>query len=149
MLAVVHGRRGPSDAGRFRIPGHCRLMTRFFRPLLLMPEGLIARLPHDRLRHVFLHELAHMKRHDVEAGWLLAVIQVLHWVNPLVWVAFRQFRGDRELACDAMALEHLGAEERGWAAMRPGTIRLSVGLEDVDDLIADLERGLAAAAGGG
>lgn len=45
--------------------------------------------------------------------------------------------------------QHLGAEERGWAAMRPGTIRLSVGLEDVDDLIADLERGLAAAAGGG
>jgi cystathionine beta-lyase/cystathionine gamma-synthase len=43
---------------------------------------------------------------------------------------------------------NLSAEERGWTAMRPGTVRLSVGLEDVDDLIADLERGLVAAAGG-
>jgi O-acetylhomoserine (thiol)-lyase len=32
--------------------------------------------------------------------------------------------------------------------MQPGTVRLSVGLEDVDDLIADLGRGLAAAAAG-
>ncbi len=44
--------------------------------------------------------------------------------------------------------QHLSTEERGWAAMQPGTVRLSVGLEDVDDLIADLGRGLAAAAAG-
>lgn len=43
---------------------------------------------------------------------------------------------------------NLNAEERAWAGMRPGTVRLSVGLEDVDDLIADLERGLVAAAEG-
>jgi cystathionine beta-lyase/cystathionine gamma-synthase len=43
---------------------------------------------------------------------------------------------------------NLSAEERGWAALRPGTVRLSVGLEDIDDLIADLERGLVAAGGG-
>jgi bla regulator protein blaR1 len=83
-----------------------------FRPLLLLPEGLLDQLPPERLRHVFLHELAHMKRHDVEAGWLLAAIQVLHWFNPLVWVAFRRFRSDRELACDAMAMEHLRPDEQ-------------------------------------
>jgi O-acetylhomoserine (thiol)-lyase len=32
------------------------------------------------------------------------------------------------------------------AGIHPGTIRLSIGLEDADDLLADLERGLAAAA---
>lgn len=31
------------------------------------------------------------------------------------------------------------------AGIQPGTVRLSIGLEDADDLIADLERGLAAA----
>jgi O-acetylhomoserine (thiol)-lyase len=32
------------------------------------------------------------------------------------------------------------------AGIHPGTIRLSIGLEDADDLLADLDRGLAAAA---
>jgi len=35
------------------------------------------------------------------------------------------------------------------AGIAPGTIRLSVGLENLDDLLWDLERGLAAAAGAG
>jgi cystathionine beta-lyase/cystathionine gamma-synthase len=37
----------------------------------------------------------------------------------------------------------LTAEQRAWSAITPGTVRLSVGLEDPDDLIADLEQALA------
>lgn len=37
-------------------------------------------------------------------------------------------------------------EEKAQSAVTPGLVRLSVGLEDVDDLIADLELGFAAAA---
>ena len=36
-------------------------------------------------------------------------------------------------------------QERDRAGIHPGTLRISVGIEDADDLIADLERGLAAA----
>jgi hypothetical protein len=36
------------------------------------------------------------------------VLQVLHWFNPLVWFGFSRMRADRELACDALALAHLG-----------------------------------------
>jgi O-acetylhomoserine (thiol)-lyase len=39
----------------------------------------------------------------------------------------------------------LSDEELEAAGVRPGTIRLSVGIENVDDLIWDLERGFAAA----
>jgi O-acetylhomoserine (thiol)-lyase len=39
----------------------------------------------------------------------------------------------------------LSDEELAGAGIGPGTIRLSVGLEDLDDLVWDLERGLAAA----
>ena len=41
----------------------------------------------------------------------------------------------------------LSDEELAGAGIGPGTIRLSVGLEDLDDLLWDLERGLAAASG--
>jgi len=37
----------------------------------------------------------------------------------------------------------LTPEQRTWSAITPGTVRLSVGIEDPDDLIADLERALA------
>jgi len=40
----------------------------------------------------------------------------------------------------------LSAEERRWTGIGPTTTRLSIGIEDPDDLLADLARGLAAAA---
>jgi cystathionine beta-lyase/cystathionine gamma-synthase len=36
-------------------------------------------------------------------------------------------------------------EQLGWSDIRPGTVRLSIGLEDLEDLRADLEQALAAA----
>ncbi|QNN50336.1 O-succinylhomoserine sulfhydrylase [Phycicoccus endophyticus] len=39
----------------------------------------------------------------------------------------------------------LGAEARAAVGITDGTVRLSVGLEDVDDLLTDLDRGLSAA----
>ena len=41
----------------------------------------------------------------------------------------------------------LSDEELVTAGVAPGTVRLSVGLEDVEDLVWDLERALRAASG--
>jgi O-succinylhomoserine sulfhydrylase len=43
----------------------------------------------------------------------------------------------------------IGAEERAKLGISDGVLRLSVGLEDVEDLLVDLERGLAAVRKGG
>jgi len=40
---------------------------------------------------------------------------------------------------------HLNADQRRIAALTDGTIRLSIGLEDTEDLLADLTRALAVA----
>jgi HEAT repeat protein len=61
---------------------------------------------------IFLHELAHVRRKDVLLNYLLVGVQFLHWFNPLVWLALHRLRADRELVCDAMAMQRLGAEER-------------------------------------
>ena len=61
---------------------------------------------------VFLHELAHVRRADILLNWLMLFVRSLHWFNPLVWLAMRRLRADRELVCDAMVLAHLAAEER-------------------------------------
>jgi len=83
----------------------------FVRPRLLLPHGMIETLSQQELRYVLLHELAHLKRHDIYIGWLMSLLQVLHWFNPLVWLAFYRMRSDRELACDALVLARTQNEE--------------------------------------
>jgi hypothetical protein len=74
------------------------------RKRLLLPVGLHEQLSVDELRHIFLHELAHIKRRDPELNWLLVLLQILHWFNPVLWFAFARIRADRELATDDLAL---------------------------------------------
>ncbi len=88
------------------------LLFGFFRPRVLVPENLIRQIPAEQLRYIFLHELAHLKRHDILVGWLLAFLQALHWFNPFVWWAFSRMRFDRELACDASVLARVPDGER-------------------------------------
>jgi biopolymer transport protein ExbD len=79
---------------------------------LLLPPGLVGELTLGELRMVFLHELAHVKRNDMLWNWVLVVAQFVHWFNPLVWLAMRRLRADRELVCDAMVLRTLKVEQR-------------------------------------
>lgn len=81
-------------------PALCGLI----RPRLLLPPGLVGRFTAAELRFVFLHELAHLKRRDIAVNWLTTLLQVVHWFNPLLWLAFHRMRADGELACDAAAL---------------------------------------------
>jgi len=83
----------------------------FLRPRLLLPVGLMRSFSPEELRYVFLHELSHIKRRDILTGWLMTALQILHWFNPLVWLAFYRMRVDRELACDALALSYAKEEE--------------------------------------
>lgn len=80
----------------------------YIHPRLLLPQGILERLGQDKLRYVFLHELAHLKRHDIAISWLVTVLQAIHWFNPFVWYAFYQMRIDQEIACDAYVLSQLG-----------------------------------------
>ena len=65
----------------------------------------------DELRHVFLHELAHVKRLDVAVSWLVAFGGIFHWFNPALWFGFRRMAGDREMACDELVLAQVGRRE--------------------------------------
>jgi beta-lactamase regulating signal transducer with metallopeptidase domain len=79
-------------------------------PRLLMPEGLVENFSPGELRHIFLHELAHVKRHDLATHWLMTLAQLVHWFNPLVWLALGRMQVERELASDELALEQDGKE---------------------------------------
>jgi beta-lactamase regulating signal transducer with metallopeptidase domain len=74
------------------------------RPRILLPPGIATQLSDTELRHVFLHEIAHLKRGDLWVNVLMSIVHLLHWFNPLVWFVLRRMRLERELACDALVL---------------------------------------------
>ena len=74
------------------------------RPRLLLPVGVVDRLTPAELRFIVLHELAHVRRHDIFVSAIVAVITALHWFNPMAWLAAARYRAERELACDEAVL---------------------------------------------
>ena len=82
------------------------------KPKLLLPEDWDTRFDERSLRHVMLHELLHVKQHDLLWNWAATAVQALHWFNPLVWFVVSRFQADRELRCDAGALKILAPSER-------------------------------------
>jgi beta-lactamase regulating signal transducer with metallopeptidase domain len=74
-----------------------------FRPRLLLPAEALG-WDDRQLRSVLLHELAHLKRRDPAAQWLLQIAIALHWFNPLVWLAAWRLHLERERACDDLVL---------------------------------------------
>lgn len=77
---------------------------------ILLPMGFVDRFNREELGYVLYHELAHVKRHDLWGNWLVTLLQIVYWFNPLVWLAFSRMRSDRELACDELALTKAEAD---------------------------------------
>lgn len=83
------------------------------KPFVVLPKDGIDRLSKSELNHVLLHELTHIKHGDIIINYLICVVQTLFWYNPLVWLALRQMRRDREAYCDwAVMNEMTGETER-------------------------------------
>jgi beta-lactamase regulating signal transducer with metallopeptidase domain len=78
-----------------------------FRPAIFIPADA-NNWTAERRRIVLLHELAHVRRGDGATHLMARLALILYWWNPLVWVAWREFLKEGELAADDLVL-NLGA----------------------------------------
>ncbi|WP_404712533.1 M56 family metallopeptidase [Sphingomonas sp. MMS24-J13] len=74
------------------------------RRRILLPADFTTRYDPAERRLVLAHEVAHHVRGDLIANAAALAILSLHWFNPLAYRAYRAFRVDQELACDATVL---------------------------------------------
>jgi beta-lactamase regulating signal transducer with metallopeptidase domain len=84
------------------------------RPRILLPADC-SDWSETRRRAVLLHELAHIRRHDLPAQVCVHVIAAFWWFQPLVWAVRHGIRHESELACDAETVP-LGIRPSQYAA---------------------------------
>ncbi len=83
---------------------------------LLSPKVIITdKIKHltDReIEYIFYHELSHYKRKDILTNYLIALIQTIHWFNPIIHVFAKLIRQDIELATDEKTISLIGSGEK-------------------------------------
>jgi uncharacterized protein (TIGR03435 family) len=85
-----------------------------FRPILLLPAGILEHLAPKQLEAILAHELCHVRRRDNLTAAVHMVVEALFWFHPFVWWISARLMEERERACDEDVLE-LGSEPRTYA----------------------------------
>lgn len=80
----------------------------FFRPAIILPDKKYEDM---KLRNILMHEIVHMKRHDIFVKWLLIFVEAIHWFNPFVYLVRREMNKACELACDESVIKRFDISE--------------------------------------
>ncbi|MEA3000873.1 MAG: bla regulator protein blaR1 [Sphingomonadales bacterium] len=82
------------------------------RRLIVVPSDFSRRYSPGERRLAMEHEATHHRRGDI--WWNMAAMLLLaaNWFNPVAWIAYRAFRADQELACDAAVAARASPAER-------------------------------------
>lgn len=89
-----------------RISDNVRVPTAvgFFAPTVIVPNWFLEEMPVEELRHVLLHEAAHLQRRDDWTNLLQKIIKAVLFFHPSAWWIEQQLSLEREIACDDAVL---------------------------------------------
>ncbi len=85
-----------------------------FKPIVLLPAGLIFQLSPMQLEAIIAHELAHVKRNDYLINLLLSGLEVIFFFHPCYWWMNQTVKELRENAADDLAIK-VGVEPKNLA----------------------------------
>lgn len=81
------------------------LVMGYLHPRILLP----AFLEEKEREYILLHERIHLCRRDYLIKPAVFAVTLLHWFNPLVWLAYHLLSEDMERACDEAVLRRMGS----------------------------------------
>ncbi|HVW35766.1 MAG TPA: M56 family metallopeptidase, partial [Pirellulales bacterium] len=73
------------------------------RPTILLPCAAVSGLTVDQLQLILLHELAHIRRHDMSIVLIQRLAEATLFYNPVLWSLSRRISSLREDCCDDVA----------------------------------------------
>ncbi|WP_316850374.1 M56 family metallopeptidase [Pedobacter agri] len=76
-----------------------------FKPLILIPLGLLNGLATTEVEAILAHELAHIKRRDYLINLLQCFIEIIFFFNPAVLWVSHLIKTEREHCCDDLAIQ--------------------------------------------
>ncbi|RRB04067.1 M56 family metallopeptidase [Larkinella rosea] len=107
-------------AGQLGIPRTIRVMQSalvkspmilgHFKPVILVPLGILTAIPPEEIELMLLHELAHIKRLDFVVNLLQHLLELLFFFNPaILWIS-SLIRAEREACCDDLVVSYAGSK---------------------------------------
>lgn len=80
----------------------------YFKPVILLPLGMISGLPQNQVEAIIVHELAHIKRYDFLVNVLQTLAETIMFYHPAAWWISSVIRSERENCCDDITIELCG-----------------------------------------
>ena len=77
-----------------------------WRPVILLPDGIVKQLSHTEIDAILSHELCHLRRRDNLLAVVHMLVEGVFWFHPLVWFIGARLIETREKACDEAVLAH-------------------------------------------
>ncbi len=83
------------------------MLVGLFKPAIILPEKAYKKAD---LEMIFEHELTHVFRGDIAYKTLALFVNVVHWFNPIVYLAVKQINEACEYACDETVTRTMDGE---------------------------------------
>lgn len=84
------------------------VVSGLLHPRIYLPSAM----ENEERKYIIAHERMHIKRGDFLIKPLAFLALCLHWMNPFVWLFFKLFSMDMEMACDEAAVRLTGEENK-------------------------------------
>lgn len=80
-------------------------------PIMILPFSMQEQDWDENYKFMILHELNHVKNHDLWIRFLALIVMAVHWFNPLSYLLFFEICNVSEFYCDACTIQ--GEDESG------------------------------------
>ena len=78
-----------------------------FKPKIIISSKITHNFTVEQKKHIFLHELIHLKYKDIFINSIMFILVIINWFNPIIWYSYYRMQQDCELACDEKVLYYL------------------------------------------
>lgn len=96
-----------SYSGEIGSPSLCGLL----KPRILIPVNAANDVSHEEFKCIVMHELCHLKNKDIFINWIISLLSIIYWFNPILLYGFHKIRQDCEFHCDNQVISYLAEDE--------------------------------------